>query len=259
MPGFASPSSPPIAATPSRSGPSSSGSGWAGFGQALRTSARPGHSEHQLGTTIDFKSAGGPAPWGASDWARTTARSMAQSKRMEVRLGDLSTRRARAVEDLLLLRALALPVRSDAPSPGQIHDSGLSPREWLYQHGAASGSWNGGGPSATPTPSPTPTPTPSPTPTPTPSPTPTPTPSPTPTPTPSPTPTPTPSPTPTAQPTATPTQPDTHRPTDGDANTQPDTHTDRHAGANTLPRVGTTRSGVRPPLLCSEAPPGIER
>ena len=37
---------------------------------ALESSARPGHSEHQLGTTIDFKSIGGPAPW-TSDWGRT--------------------------------------------------------------------------------------------------------------------------------------------------------------------------------------------
>jgi D-alanyl-D-alanine carboxypeptidase len=40
---------------------------------ALRVSARPGHSEHQLGTAIDFKSAGGPAPWEVTDWATTPA------------------------------------------------------------------------------------------------------------------------------------------------------------------------------------------
>ena len=42
-----------------------------GLGAALETSARPGHSEHQLGTTIDFKSVGGSAPWLSSDWARS--------------------------------------------------------------------------------------------------------------------------------------------------------------------------------------------
>jgi D-alanyl-D-alanine carboxypeptidase len=41
--------------------------------EALRTSARPGHSEHQLGTTLDFKSAGGGAPWNYRDWATTAA------------------------------------------------------------------------------------------------------------------------------------------------------------------------------------------
>ncbi len=44
-----------------------------GYEQALRTSARPGHSEHQLGTTFDFTSAGGRPPWEYSDWATTPA------------------------------------------------------------------------------------------------------------------------------------------------------------------------------------------
>lgn len=39
--------------------------------RALATSARAGHSEHQLGTAIDLRSAGGPAPWDHEDWART--------------------------------------------------------------------------------------------------------------------------------------------------------------------------------------------
>lgn len=38
---------------------------------ALTTSARPGHSEHQLGTAVDVGSLGGPAPWDVADWART--------------------------------------------------------------------------------------------------------------------------------------------------------------------------------------------
>lgn len=42
-----------------------------GYKQALRTSARPGHSEHQLGTAIDVTSEGGAAPWEYGDWAAT--------------------------------------------------------------------------------------------------------------------------------------------------------------------------------------------
>jgi zinc D-Ala-D-Ala carboxypeptidase len=42
-----------------------------GYDQALRVSARPGHSEHQLGTVIDFSTPGGAAPWGYTDWATT--------------------------------------------------------------------------------------------------------------------------------------------------------------------------------------------
>jgi D-alanyl-D-alanine carboxypeptidase len=44
-----------------------------GYAQALLTSARAGHSEHQLGTTFDFGSAGGGAPWDGVDWATTAA------------------------------------------------------------------------------------------------------------------------------------------------------------------------------------------
>lgn len=45
----------------------------AGLKTALLASARPGHSEHQLGTAIDFTSRGGSAPWLYSDWAKTKA------------------------------------------------------------------------------------------------------------------------------------------------------------------------------------------
>ena len=44
-----------------------------GLAQALRTSARPGHSEHQLGTTFDFTSLGGRPPWEYADWAALPA------------------------------------------------------------------------------------------------------------------------------------------------------------------------------------------
>jgi zinc D-Ala-D-Ala carboxypeptidase len=46
--------------------------GVGGYEQALRTSARPGHSEHQLGTAIDFGDGSG-APWDYADWAQTPA------------------------------------------------------------------------------------------------------------------------------------------------------------------------------------------
>jgi zinc D-Ala-D-Ala carboxypeptidase len=45
-----------------------------GYQAALLTSARPGHSEHQLGTTIDFRSANSTRPpWDYGDWAATPA------------------------------------------------------------------------------------------------------------------------------------------------------------------------------------------
>jgi len=43
-----------------------------GYRDALRKSARPGHSEHQLGTAIDFRSADAlKAPWDYADWGKT--------------------------------------------------------------------------------------------------------------------------------------------------------------------------------------------
>jgi len=47
--------------------------GVGGYEAALRTSARAGHSEHQLGTVIDVTSEGGAAPWEYADWAATPA------------------------------------------------------------------------------------------------------------------------------------------------------------------------------------------
>jgi hypothetical protein len=44
-----------------------------GYEEALRVSARPGHSEHQLGLAIDFRSEPGGAPWNGGDWAATPA------------------------------------------------------------------------------------------------------------------------------------------------------------------------------------------
>jgi len=41
--------------------------------KALLLSARPGHSEHQLGVAIDFKSAAGGPAWSGSDWGQSPA------------------------------------------------------------------------------------------------------------------------------------------------------------------------------------------
>jgi len=44
-----------------------------GYKQALLYSARPGHSEHQLGLAIDFRSAAGGPPWNGGDWGTSPA------------------------------------------------------------------------------------------------------------------------------------------------------------------------------------------
>jgi D-alanyl-D-alanine carboxypeptidase len=38
---------------------------------AARVSARPGHSEHQLGVAVDLRSERGPPAWELDDWSRT--------------------------------------------------------------------------------------------------------------------------------------------------------------------------------------------
>ena len=44
-----------------------------GYKAALKVSARPGHSEHQLGLAIDFRSDAGGPPWEGDDWGKSPA------------------------------------------------------------------------------------------------------------------------------------------------------------------------------------------
>jgi D-alanyl-D-alanine carboxypeptidase len=44
-----------------------------GYAQAVRYSARPGHSEHQLGTSLDLSFVGGRDPWAYADFGTTKA------------------------------------------------------------------------------------------------------------------------------------------------------------------------------------------
>ena len=145
---------------------------------ALRSSARAGHSEHQLGTAIDFTVPGGSAPWSYRDWASQT-RTGAWLKANAWRFGfvmsyprGMSSRTCYDYEPWhyrWVGREIAAKIRA----------SGLPPRAWMRRFGETYAN-------PTPTPGPTPEPTPAPTPEPTPAPTPEPTPAPTPEPTPAP-------------------------------------------------------------------------
>lgn len=152
-----------------------------GYQRALLESARAGHSEHQLGTTLDFRSYGGSAPWYYSDWATTKAGAWLKANAWKYGF-VMSYPKGKTTVTCYTYepwhyryvgRFLASTIRS----------SGLTLREYLWKIQ--------GLPVPTPSPSPTPTPSASPTPTPTPEPSPTPTPTPDPTPNPTPTPTPT--------------------------------------------------------------------
>ncbi len=163
--------------------------GWVartGYGSAVLASARPGHSEHQLGTAVDLKTPGGAAPWATRDWGTSRA-------------GRWLAKHSWKYGWVLSYPAARSPTHScykyepwhfrwvGRTIAARVHDSGLSLREWLWRHGATA-TWTGGSPF--PTPTPTPTPTPEPTPAPTATPTPEPTAEPTPEPTPEPTATP---------------------------------------------------------------------
>ena len=106
-----------------------------GLRTALRASARPGHSEHQLGTAIDFTDVGRGAPWGSGlDWGKTKAGSWMLSNAW--RYGFvLSYPRGKTTTVCYQYepwhyryvgRTVALA----------IHNSGLTPREWLWSHPA---------------------------------------------------------------------------------------------------------------------------
>ena len=100
---------------------STTGSASHGYAAALKSSARAGHSEHQLGTTLDFRSYGGSAPWYYADWGTTQGRGVAQDQRLEVRLRHVLPE-GQDDPDLLRVRAVALPLRRP-------DDGGQGPRQ----------------------------------------------------------------------------------------------------------------------------------
>ena len=102
----------------------------AGRREALGRSARPGHSEHQLGTTIDFTSRGAP-PWTGKDWAKTDAGGWLLRHAWQYGFVLSYPRDAREVTcygyEPWHYRYVGRSVAS------AIHASGLAPREWLLR------------------------------------------------------------------------------------------------------------------------------
>jgi D-alanyl-D-alanine carboxypeptidase len=136
-----------------------------GTAAALETSARPGHSEHQLGTAIDFTRAGGIAPWFVPDWGKT--REGAWLARNAWRYGwVMSYPKGRKAATCYAYEPWHFRyVGKDTAR--QVHHSGRALRQVL---------WTLQTPTSTPSPTPTPNPTPTATPTSTPPTEPTPTP-----------------------------------------------------------------------------------
>ena len=138
-----------------------------GYAVALKESARAGHSEHQLGTTVDFRSYGGSAPWNYTDWGTTKAGAWMKANAWKYGFIMTYPKGKTAVTCYIyepwhyryVGRTRAAKIRA----------TGLTLREFLWreQNGALAPA-----PTPVPTPSPTPEPTPEPTPVPTPEPTP---------------------------------------------------------------------------------------
>ena len=127
---------------------------------ALQESARAGHSEHQLGTAVDFRSYGGSAPWNYTDWATTKAGAWLKGNAWKYGF-VMSYPKGKTTVTCYTYEPWHYRYvgRTRAAT---IRASGLTLREFL---------WNEQNPVA-PTPIPTPTPVATPTPTPEPSPTP---------------------------------------------------------------------------------------
>ena len=106
-----------------------------GYDDALLVSARPGHSEHQLGTTLDFTTAGGPDPWeinfgstAAGSWLRENA--WRYGFVMSYPPGPSPSITCYGYESWHFRyfgRALAAAIR----------ESGRTSREYLWDHGSA--------------------------------------------------------------------------------------------------------------------------
>ncbi len=100
-----------------------------GMAAALKTSARAGHSEHQLGTVIDFSTYGGGSPF-KGDWATTTAGAWMQVNAwqygwvMSYPKGKTSVT-CYAYEPWHYRYVGRIEAKA-------IHDSGLTTREWIW-------------------------------------------------------------------------------------------------------------------------------
>lgn len=97
---------------------------------ALASSARAGHSEHQLGTALDFRSENGAAPWDLHDWAESTAGSWLQANAADYGF-VMSYPAGKTAETCYIYEPWHY--RYVGREVAQlVKDSGLTLREWLW-------------------------------------------------------------------------------------------------------------------------------
>jgi D-alanyl-D-alanine carboxypeptidase len=120
-----------------------------GYSAALLASARPGHSEHQLGTALDFTSRGGAAPWTYADWATSAAGAWMKAHAWEY--GFINSYPKGKSPSITCYQYEPWHYRYfGLQEAAAIHASGLTSRQWLWANGGA----NSGAGAAAPTPAP---------------------------------------------------------------------------------------------------------
>ena len=111
--------------------------GWvrtSGEAEARRFSARPGHSEHELGTAIDFKAAGGESPWTQAFARSRHARWLAANA---WRFGWIQSYPP-GTETQTCYGAEAWHYRYVGREvAAKVHASGMTLRSWLWLHPSA--------------------------------------------------------------------------------------------------------------------------
>jgi len=114
-----------------------------GYRHAVARSARPGHSEHQLGTAIDFGAIGGPDPWIPDDFGATRIGEWlaANAWRFGFVLSYPAGRQAEVCYDAEAWHFRYLG-RAAARAESR---SGLTPRVWLWRLGSQEAPLNGPG------------------------------------------------------------------------------------------------------------------
>lgn len=106
-----------------------------GLKKALLSSARPGHSEHQLGTVIDVTSYGGKAPWAYNDWGTTKAGAWMRTNAWKY--GFLMSYPVGKSPSITCYKYEPWHFRYvGVPTANAVHESGLTPREWFWQNPA---------------------------------------------------------------------------------------------------------------------------
>jgi D-alanyl-D-alanine carboxypeptidase len=102
-----------------------------GYAAAVKIAARPGHSEHQLGTTIDFGSATGAAPWNSKDWA--TSKAGAWMKANAWKYGFvMSYPKGKSASSCYSYEPWHYRYWG-VTRAAMMHESGLVPRVWLWR------------------------------------------------------------------------------------------------------------------------------